>query len=189
MPTHWKYPIFSLLITFSLCSSAIAETNFDFFFKNDNQYKDVIVKEVRSTDTLVLQAGVGERGEVIKLIGLKAPAPPKIQKKNTKRDEYGFTTKEAVSPLTPLEERAYHFAKDLLEGQHVRLEFDVEKRGEDNKTLAYIFLLKDNTFANTEILRHGYAHLSLQTQNKKYINELRSAYREARNEKRGLQGQ
>ncbi len=46
-----------------------------------------------------------------------------------------------------------------------------------------------NDFLNAEILRQGFANLSIRPPNMKFAKELREAYREARAEKRGLQGQ
>jgi len=173
-----------------LCpTTACGESNIDFFFKDRTKYKDVIVKEIRSTNTLVIKENVGERGEIIKLIGLRALKSPKNKLDDIDRDQYGFTVKKPISPLTPLEDQAFDFVKELLEGQHVRLEFDADKKAKDHATLAYVFLLKDNTFVNTEILRHGFAHLQISPPNTKYAQELRNAYKEARIEKRGLQGQ
>jgi len=179
--------IFTCLILFCP-GTASSETNLDFFFKNTSQYQDVIVDEIRSTDTILLKGDVGEKGEVLKLIGLRAPQAPKIKKIELNRDQYGFTKKEAVSPLTPIEEQAFDFVKELLEGQHIRIEFDSDKKAENQATYAYIFLLEDNTFVNSEILRQGFAHLQIRPPNTKYAKQLREAYKEARFEKRGLQG-
>ena len=170
-------------------ATASSETNLDFFFKNATQYQDVIVDEIRSTDTILLRAGVGEKREVFQLIGLRAPKAPKIKKIDHERDQYGFVKKEEVSPLTPIEEKAFDFVKELLEGQRVRIEFDSEKKAKNHATFAYVFLLDDNTFVNTEILRLGFAHLQIRPPNTKYAEQLREAYKEARAEKRGLQGE
>jgi len=169
--------------------TASSETNLDFFFKNATQYQDVIVDGIRSADTILLRGDVGEKGEVLKLIGLRAPEVPKSKKTDLERDQYGFVKKKEVSPLTPIEEQAYDFVKELLEGQHVRIEFDSDKKAENYATYAYVFLLDDNTFVNTEILRQGFAHLQIRPPNTKYAKQLREAYKEARAEKRGLQGE
>ena len=170
-------------------STASSETNLDFFFKDAAQYQDVIVDEIRSTDTILLRGGIGEKREVFKLIGLRAPEASKSKKADLERDQYGFIKKEEVSPLTPIEEQAYDYVKELLEGQHIRIEFDSDKKAENYATYAYVFLLDDNTFVNTEILRQGFAHLQIRPPNTKYAKELREAYKEARAEKRGLQGE
>jgi len=44
------------------------------------------------------------------------------------------------------------------------------------------------TFVNAEILRQGYANLSFDPRLRKYNDKLQKAYREAREEKRGLHG-
>ena len=183
-----QFVIFLFFIT--LCSGlAFGESNFDFFFKNSAQYKDVVVKEIISADRFRLKENPGEKGEIIKLIGLRALKPPKKKTEDIKRNDLGIVIKKPVTPLTSIEEKAFEFARELLEGQHVRLEFDADKLSEKHETLAYVFLLEDNIFVNTEILRHGFAHLSIRPPNTKYADELRAAYKEARREQRGLQGQ
>ena len=184
-----KQTIVFLLSNIFFCSAAFGESNFDFFFKTAEQYKDVVVKEVLSADTIRLQGKVGEKDELIRLIGLRAPEPPKKKTEDIKRNEYGLVIKEPVSPLTPLEKKAFEFVRELLEGRHVRLEFDVEKNSEDHKTLAYVFLLENDTFVNAEILRHGFAYLSIHPPNMKYAEKLRKAYQEARAQQKGLQGE
>lgn len=186
--THKQLIILTCAILF-YPNITLGESNFDFFFKDATQYQDVIVDEIRSADTIILKEKVGEKREVIKLIGLRAPKAPEIKEVDLDRDQYGFVQKQEVSPLTPVEERAYDFAKELLEGQHIRLELDYDKRDKNHATLAYVFLLKDNTFVNTEILRQGFASLQIRPPNTKYAKELRDAYKEARLEKRGLQGE
>ena len=184
-----KKIIFTVIFLISFSQIASGESNLDFFFKTSQQYQDVVIKEVVSADTVRLQGEVGEKDELIKLIGLRAPEPPKRKANEIKRNEFGQVIKEPKSPLTPLEEQAFEFARELLEGRHVRLEFDSEKNSEDRKTLAYMFLLEGDTFVNAEILRQGFAHLSLRPPNMKYAEELRNAYKEARTEQRGLQAQ
>lgn len=168
---------------------AFGESNFDFFFKNDARYRDVIVDEVLSADTLRLRGEIGDKGEVIKLIGLRAPKPPKKRTVDIERDDLGMAIKKPATPMTSIEEKAFEFVRELLEGQHVRLEFDAEKMGETGETLSYVFLAGNNLFVNAEIVRQGFAHLSIRPPNTKYDDELREAYKEARDEQRGLQGQ
>jgi len=180
--------IFTCLFLFSP-SVAFSETGFDFFFKDAARYQDVIVDEILSTDTVLIRGGVGEKRETFKLIGLRALKAPKRKKVDLDRDQYGFIKKGEVSPLTPIEDQAYDFVEELLVGQHVRIEFDSNKKAENYATLAYVFLLENNAFVNTEILRQGYAHLQIRPPNTKYAKQLREAYKEARAEKRGLQGE
>ncbi|OGX38153.1 MAG: hypothetical protein A3C36_06500 [Omnitrophica WOR_2 bacterium RIFCSPHIGHO2_02_FULL_52_10] len=168
---------------------ACAQSNFDILFKSETQYADVVIEEILTTDTIVLKERMGEKGEVIKLIGLQAPDAPRKRKADIKRNELGMVIKGPVTPETPLEETAFEFVRNMLVGRHVRIEFDVEKKDEDFQTFAYVFRKDDGTFVNAEILRQGFAYLQIRPPNIKYADELRQAYKEAREEKRGLQGQ
>ncbi len=141
--------------------------------------EDVLVVEVRSADTLVL-----ENREVIRLIGLKAPPVPR--REHPRRDEHGFFIKED-DPTVSVEERALRFVRELLEGRRVRLEYDEELKDEDFRTWAYVFVPgPKEVLANAEILRRGYADLRILPPNTRYADRLRAAYQEARREKRGV---
>ena len=173
------------ILIFLSVNSVQSATNFEYFFGNDNsKYQDVVVKKVISVDTFVI-----EGGEKIKLIGLKAPEDSKISRRDIKRDKNGFIIREKQDSKINQNEVAFDFVKDLLEGKHIRLEFDVEKKDKDYKTLAYGFLLKNDMFINGEILRKGFSYLQISPPNIKYSKKLRIAYQEARKEKRGIQGE
>ena len=172
------------ILTILMSSTSYGETAYDMFFRTSNKYKDVVVKEVLSADTFKL-----ESGEKIKLIGLRALKAPERKKEKPERDKHGFRVEEPESPLTPIEEKAFSFAIELLENKHIRLEFDSSKKDSNNNTVAYAFLLEDNVFVNKEIIRNGFAHLQIRIPNTKYSQQLREAYKEARKEKRGIQGE
>jgi len=162
----------------------LAQSNLEFFFgANTSKYQDVIAQEVLSVNTFKIKGG-----ETIKLIGLRSLDGSKVRRK-IRRDERGLVVKEKVTPEIKIEEESFQFVQNLLEGQHVRLEFDVNKMSENNQTLAYAFLIKEDVFINVEILRQGYAQLQIRPPNTKYAEELRKAYREARQEMRGIQGE
>lgn len=152
----------------------------EFFSRQSSDYESIVVEKVYSADTIRL-----ENTELIRLIGLKAPKAPKPKKQIV--NEYGIVIK-TVDPTVSVDEKAFNFAKELLQGKTVRLEFDAQKTDEEFYTLAYVFL-PDGTMANEEILRQGFAQLKLMPLNNKYSDLLREAYQEARREKRGLQGE
>lgn len=161
------------------------ENTWGFLEIGSGKYDKIRIKTVVSADTIIL-----DNDEKIKLIGLKAPEPPKKKKEEIKRNEYGFIIEEPEeSPVIPVEEKAYNFAFELMAGKEVRIEFDEQKKNEQFLTLAYVFLFDDHTLVNEEILRQGYAHLQIRPPNLKYENRLREAYQEARRERRGLQGE
>jgi micrococcal nuclease len=128
------------------------------------------VKQVADADTIVL-----ENGERVRLIGIKAP---EIKYAATKTGaEMG---KEAAA-----------FARKLVEGKRVKLEFDQSSVNGNHKdsrkrTLAYVFLA-DGTFLNAELLKQGYA-FTIPGLVHKYGEEFRRLEREARENKRGLWG-
>ncbi len=184
--TILRLKILTIVILLSASNYGYAESNFDFFFKTDNKYKDVIVQEVISADTIIIENNF-KNGEKIKLIGLKAPEAPKKEK--VQRSEYGFEVKKKVTPYTSIEEKAFEFTNNYLKGKHVRLEFDAEKQNENFIPIAYVFFTEEDTLINAEILRQGYANLHIVQPNTKYADQLRQAYQEARREKRGLQGE
>ena len=184
-----RFAVSATIVLIVFVNISHAETNLEYFFgtRSSEKYNDVVVKKVISADSFIL-----ESGEKIKLIGLKAPEAPKEKKEKPERDRRGLLItkdKEEVSAVDPIEVRAVEFAREILEGKHVQLEFDIRQKNDNSQTLAYAFFVNDNVFVNAEILRNGYANLHIKIPNKKYAQELRAAYREAREEKRGLQGQ
>jgi micrococcal nuclease len=100
----------------------------------------------------------------------------------------GIDTPETVHPHKPIEHlgpEASEFAKRLLSGQMVRLEFDVQERDRYGRLLAYVYL-EDGTFVNAEILRQGYGVLLTVPPNVKFAEEFLEIQRQAREAGRGL---
>ncbi len=94
-----------------------------------------LVERVVDGDTIIVE-GVGR----VRLIGVDTP--------------------ETVHPNRPVEffgKDASAFAKRLLEGKRVRLEYDQERQDRYGRALAYVYLA-DGTFVNAEIIRRGYGH-------------------------------
>ncbi len=180
MPHSGKKFLLLWTISTGIVPLAFAGNSFQQMLGPDERYHNVVVAKVIKADVFVL-----ENGEKIRLIGLDAPDKP--AKKKTEFDQFGFPI-ENVNPEIPLEEQAYNFARDLLEGKSVRLEFDEEQTSSEFETYAYVFL-PDGTFVNAEILKAGMANLKTHPTNKKYADVLKSAYQEARQEKRGLQAE
>ena len=173
-----------LLLSLILVNNPFSFAEKKILFKTDQELKDAVVEKVMTADTIKLKSG-----EKIKLIGLKAPDLPKRPSLEKHLDKYGFEVEEEVNPQTTLEEQAIEFVRNLLEGQPVRLEYDHQRKTGDALTLAYVFLKQDDLFVNAEILRQGFASLQLSPLNDRYAEQLRAAYREARQEQRGLQSQ
>ena len=121
-----------------------------------------IVERVVDGDTIIVR-GVGR----VRLIGVDTP--------------------ETVAPGRPVEffgREASAFAKRLLEGRRVRLEYDRERTDRYGRTLAYVHLA-DGTFANAEIIRRGYGHAYTRFPFR-HLDRFRRLEREARSAGRGL---
>ncbi|MBF0484417.1 MAG: thermonuclease family protein [Candidatus Omnitrophica bacterium] len=179
MKNFYKITLF-ILTFFCWCLSVQA----DLLSPGYSKYQDVVVERVLNITMIKL-----ETGEKIKLIGLKPERAIRRDTRDIKVDANGFVVEPPADAVVPVEEQAINYLRDMLEGKHVRIEFDTQKKDEDLMTLGYVFLIKDNLFVNADILRNGYAFLQVRVPNTKFNEELRGAAQEAKREKRGLQGQ
>jgi len=146
-------------------------------FGKSYNYADILVERAVDGDTLKL-----ENGERVRLIGIDTPEMHESDK--LYRDSQ--RTGQDVRTIQELGRRAYEFTKKLAEGKRVSLEFDVEKYDKYDRLLAYVYLKKDGTFVNAEIIKQGYASLMTIPPNAKYADLFLKLYQEARNNKRGL---
>ena len=180
--------LISILLINFLSTNSSADLAAEYMAKQDQRYKGVVVQEVIRADMIVIEDYL-KKGEKIRLAGIKASELVAKKRPTAERDAHGFVIEEEFSPDISIDERALNFVKQLLEGKKVRLEFDRIKKNEKLETLAYVFLAENNLFVNAEILRQGYASLSVLPLNKMYFDELQKSYQEARREKRGIQSE
>lgn len=124
--------------------------------------KEFLVKKVIDGDTIEL-----ETGEVVRYIGIDAPE---------------LFTKEGGSEFYAREAARYN--KRLVFMKKVRLEFDVEKKDQYGRLLAYVFV-KD-IFVNAELVRLGYARAMIKPPNEKHKALLLAYQAKAMKEYRGL---
>ena len=94
-----------------------------------------IVQRVIDGDTIELN-----NGEIVRLIGVDTPE-----------------TKHPQKPVEYYGKEASAFTKKMLEGKQVRLEYDQQRKGKYQRTLAYVYLM-NGTFLNAEIIKQGYGH-------------------------------
>ena len=126
-----------------------------------------IVDRVVDGDTIKVR--IGDKVETVRYIGVDTP--------------------ETVHPTRGIEPygiEASNFNKKLVEGKTVRLEFDVERRDQYGRLLAYVYV--DTLFVNAELLRQGYAQLMTIPPNVRYVDLFVRLQGEAREAKRGLWG-
>jgi micrococcal nuclease len=81
--------------------------------------------------------------------------------------------------------RAGLFLRDLLDGERVRLEFDVDRIDPYQRTLAYAYL-GDGRMVNRLLVRRGFAEVTIFEPNDRYDPQLRAAEEAARAKGAGL---
>ncbi|MCX5816073.1 MAG: thermonuclease family protein [Proteobacteria bacterium] len=124
--------------------------------------KDYVVKKVIDGDTIQL-----DTGETVRYLGIDAPE---------------VFTKESGAEFYAREATRYN--KKLVFMKKIKLEFDVEKKDQYGRLLAYVFV-KD-IFVNAELVRHGYAKAYIKPPNVKYKDLLLANQKKAMDEDKGL---
>lgn len=139
-------------------------------------HKNILVVKVIDGDTIKL-----ENSQRVRLIGIDTPEYHRSKK--LFRDSYRL--KKDAKTIQKMGRIAYLYTQKLLERQHVRLEFDVEKYDKYDRLLAYVFL-DDGTFVNAKIIEDGYATAYTVPPNVKYAQQFLEIQKQARENKRGL---
>lgn len=132
------------------------------FFINVLYGKEYVVSKIIDGDTIQL-----ETGEIVRYLGVDTP---ELFKKEGRAE---FYAREAA-----------RYNKRLVFLKKVRLEFDVEKKDNYGRLLAYVFV--KNLFVNGELVKHGYAKVMIKPSNIKYKDMLLSYQQKAMDEEKGL---
>jgi len=101
----------------------------------------------------------------------------------------GVDTPESVKPGTPVQcfaKKASAFNARLVEGEDVKLRFDVERHDRYGRLLAYVYRAGDGLFVNAELVRRGYARTLTVPPNVRFAERFARLQREAREARRGL---
>ena len=132
--------------------------------KNEKWYE---VTHVRDGDTFeIIYKG---KETAVRLIGVDTPE----------------STRYRTGEIEEFGKKAAKYAKKLLKGKKVRLEFDVQKKGPYKRLLAYVYL-KNGKQLNKILVRKGYAKAKTYPPNVKYAEEYKRLQRKARKKNRGL---
>ena len=102
----------------------------------------------------------------------------------------GIDTPETKHPKkvpVPCGPKATNVIRELLSGNEVALEFDLERKDQYGRLLAHVFT--GSTFVNAELVRRGYARVSTYRPNLKYRDFFLSLQSEAKKEDRGIWGE
>lgn len=145
-------------------------------FGKSYNYSEILVTRIVDGDTIVI-----ETGERVRLIGIDTP---EIHESNKLYRDSRKSHKD-VRSIKELGMKSFKFVSGLLQGQRVRLEFDVEKHDKYGRLLAYVYL-KDGTFVNAKIVEQGYASLMTIPPNVKHAQVFQELYRDARQNHLGL---
>ena len=129
--------------------------------------RDALVTRVIDGDTVELAFG-----QRLRYIGIDAP------------ETHRRVGAQWVAVHDAFGDEATQFNRALVEGKHVRLEYDVQPRDKYNRLLAYVYA--GDTFVNAELVRAGFAHLLTIPPNVQHVDEFKRLAREAREAKRGL---
>ena len=153
-----------------------------FFFKKYNpktiaaSASIVTVDKVYDGDTFHTSSG-----EKVRMIGIDTPEMHDSQKLTRDVQKTG---KDAQT-IKQMGRKAKRFVEPLINGQEVRLEFDVQQRDKYGRLLAYVYL-KDGTFLNRYIVDKGYAALLTIPPNVRFAEEFKKAFENARAQHLGL---
>jgi micrococcal nuclease len=122
-------------------------------------------------DTVIVEFAGGAK-EIVRLLGVDTP--------------------ETVDPNRPAQcfgaEASTYVAMLIPPGTEVRLERDVEARDHFGRLLAYIYRRSDGLFINRDLLRLGFADLSIYPPNDTYAIDLQTVTTSARTQALGLWG-
>lgn len=127
---------------------------------------EVAIVRVTDGDTVKISPEI-EGESKVRLIGVDTPETST----NRQPEPYG--------------EEAKDFTRRSLEGQNVALEFDVERKDDYGRLLAYAYLT-DGTMFNETLLREGYAQVATFPPNTRYLERFEEAQEEAREERLGI---
>lgn len=169
----------SLIVGTALCGALFYyhPADYDWPWKNKNEAE---VVKVIDGDTFEIKY----RGKVekIRLIGIDTPEAHA----NAKAEKDAARTGRDIKVIVKQGNDASNFVKQLVPGgSTVMVELDVNERDKYGRMLVYLYL-EDGRMINEEIVNAGYANLMTYPPNVKYKDRLLSAYRLARENKRGL---
>lgn len=123
------------------------------------------VRVIKAHDGDTVSVILNGRKEKVRLIGIDAP--------EIKQRPWGTKARK-------------HLEKMLIaSNRKVTLEFDVERRDKYGRLLCYIFT-PDKEMLNIQMVKDGYAVLLTIPPNIKYVDELKMAQNEARQNRRGI---
>jgi micrococcal nuclease len=137
---------------------------------------------LRVIDGDTLKVLINGQEESVRLIGIDTPE----SKANKKGLNDAARSQKDIETIVSLGKEATRHVRSLVKkGDSVDIEFDVQPRDRYGRLLGYVYL-SNGTFLNEEIVRAGYASPMTIPPNVKYKDRFLNAFREARENRRGL---
>lgn len=121
-------------------------------------------------DTIKVKTGTSE--VKVRMIGIDTPES--VHADETRNTEEGKIASERT--------------KELLEGEKVYLEYDLDPEDDYGRTLAYVYLDNKKTMVQEILLEEGYARMMTIQPNSKYVDEFYLIERKAMKDKNGFWG-
>ena len=138
------------------------------------------VIDVMDGDTLTIE--YNNKKEAINLIGIDAPESVM----NRKAEVDSRNTGESLLTITSKGIDAKRFVERIVnKGDIVFLAFDVQVKDQEGKLQGYVYL-SDGRLLNEEIVRAGYARVTVSPPNVRFKERFMDALKEARTYRRGL---
>ena len=139
-----------------------------------------IVTRITDGDTIqALYGGVEKR---IRLLGIDTPGSRANRK--AKKDEN--MSEQDLKTIVEMGKKAKAYVNGLVErGDLITIEFDVQKWDKYGRLLGYVYL-SNGKMLNEEIVKAGYADVMTIPPNVKYKDIFSRAYKQAKEDKRGL---
>jgi micrococcal nuclease len=139
-------------------------------------------KVLKVVDGDTLRISYKGREESLRLIGIDTPE----SRVNPRAKRESQRTGEDLKTIITMGKEATEYVKGLVkQGEQIRVEFDVQARDKYRRLLCYVYL-SNGKMLNEEIVKAGYANLLTIPPNVKYQDRFLKAYREAREDRRGL---
>lgn len=154
--------ILALLLCFILITGCQQQKQAASSEQNRQQVK---IERVVDGDTLEIQ--LNGKKEKLRLIGVDTPE-----------------TKKPNTPVMFYGEEASNFTKKRLDKKTVELEWDVDRKDQYDRLLAYVWV-GDELF-NRTLVSEGYARIATFPPNVKYVDLFKKAQEEARQKQNGL---
>ncbi len=177
MPRQIREIGFKIILLLLISAASIVFASAGESFRE--QKADVVLNVVDGDTLKVEHQG---RIENLRLIGIDTPE----SRANKKAQKDAARKQEDLKKMILLGREATRYVKNLVKpGDPIRVEFDRQIRDKYGRLLGYVYLT-DGKMLNEEIVKAGYASLLTYPPNVKYEYKFLRAYREARENNRGL---